>query len=204
MMIFAVMMLMSTAAFAGVNFSFAKISEVKQVGNGFFAYTAEGEAVAISAYQYTQMKDADGYFILSVDGKKVIAAGDEFAVEKLTVDSVGLEEGKPKVFFTNGTAKVFQNDIWLKLLKGQTLRHAWLNTPTWEWSNYATVDKGMSVAYHTPLAPAKKAVAGAKAPVKVDSLPEVKAPVPGKKSEAKAFAQKSTLGNGGISFRITH
>lgn len=192
--VFAVSVLMSLTAF-GIEFSFAPVAKVAEAGNGFFAYTESGEAVAISAYQYTQMKDADGYYILNVDGKKVVAAGDQFAVEKLTVDSVGLEGNLPKVFFTNGTAKVFQNDIWLKLLKGQTLRHAWLNTPTWEWSNYATVDKGMSVAYHTPLAPAKKAVAGAKAPVA-----EAKAPV----AEAEAPAPKSTLGNGGISFRITH
>jgi len=183
MMIFAVSVLMSLTASA-VEFSFAKVSEVKQVNNSFYAYTESGEAVAISAYQYTQMQDADGFYVLNVDGKKVVAAGDQFAVEKLTVDSVGLEGNLPKVFFTNGSHKVFQKDIWLKLLKGQTLRRAYLNIPTWEWENYATVDKGDVVIYHDPLAPTKKAVAEAPTAKAKDAEAATKA-----KAEAEAKAK---------------
>lgn len=197
-------MLMSTAASFGAEFGFAKVSEVKQVNNGFFAYTAGGEAVGISAYQYTQMKDADGYYILSVDGKKIVAAGDEFEVQPLTVDSVGIEEGgKPKVFFTNGTAKVFKKADWLKALKGQTVRRAYLNIPTWEWENFATVDKGDVVIYHDKVAPAKAPVAEAvaKAPVA-----EVKAPVAESKApvaEVKApVAEAPAIGIGKITFSV--
>ena len=142
---------------SAVEFSFAPVAKVAEEGNAFYAYTESGEAVGISAYQYTQMKDADGYFILNVDGKKVVAAGDGFTIEKLTVDSVGLDGSQPKVFFTNGTAKTFTKSEWLKALKGQTVRRAYLNIPTWEWENYATVMAGEVVITHDKVAPTKKA-----------------------------------------------
>ena len=74
LVIFAVCALMSATASFGFNFTFAEVTKVEQSGNGFIAY-AGGESVKISALQYTQMKDATGYYLLSVDGKKVVAAG---------------------------------------------------------------------------------------------------------------------------------
>ena len=149
---------------SAVEFTFAEVNKVAEAGNGFFAYTEGGEAVDISALQYTQMAEYDGYFIVNVDGKKVVAAGDEFVVEKLTVDSVGLENGQPKVFFTNGTAKVFTKTDWLKAPKGQVVRRAYVDTPTWEFENYATVVEGDVVVYHDKVAPTKKATTTAPAP----------------------------------------
>lgn len=200
---------MSTAAFA-VEFSFAPVAKVAEVGNGFFAYTAEGEAVGISALQYTQMKDAAGYYILDVDGKKVAVAGDEFVVEKLTVDSVGLDGSQPKVFFTNGKAKTFTKSDWLKAIKGQTVRRVALNTPTWEYENYTALKEGDVISHKKE--PKKKvapvvAVPAPVAPAPVVSAPVVSAPVapaPVEASAPVAAPAQQSSGNGGISFRITH
>ena len=217
---------------ASAEFSFAEVNKVAEVGNGFFAYTEGGEAVDISALQYTQMAEYDGYFIVNMDGKKVVAAGDEFIVEKLAVDSVGLEEGKPKVFFTNGTAKVFTKTDWLKAPKGQVVRHAYVDTPTWEFENYATVVEGDVVVYHDKIAPTKKATTTAPAPATVvvtttivtdggvateattttETATVETAPVVETKAEPKAEAEPKAKAeeevqstkNGKISFRITH
>ena len=190
-MIFAVCALMSATASA-VNFTFAEVTKVEQSGNGFIAY-AGGESVKISALQYTQMKDATGYYLLSVDGKKVVAAGDEFTVEPLVADSVGLEGNLPKVFFKGGTARTFQNSEWLKTLKGQTIRRIYINIPTWEFENFATVNKGQVVVYHDPVAPVKS-------PAKVEA-PKAQAKV----EEPKDPTQSAKNGNfGGITFKVTH
>ena len=204
--IFAVA-LMSVAAQA-FGFSFAEVTRVAQVGNSFIAY-AGSESVDISALQYTQMQNADGYYILSVDGKKVVAAADEFTVERLTVDSVGLENGQPKVFFTNGSHKVFTKAEWLKALKGQTVRRAYLNIPTWEWENYATVAESDVVVYHkavvtaskTKTAPQPDALPVKTAPEqKVTPQPEVK-PQPEAKPATKTDAPSGSP-MVGFSYRI--
>ena len=189
-MIFAVCALMSATAF-GVNFTFTEVTKVEQSGNGFIAY-AGSESISISALQYTQMKGATGYYLLSVDGEKVIAAGDEFTVERLVADSVGLEGNLPKVFFKGGTTKTFTKSEWLKTLKGQTIRRIYINTPTREFENYATVNKGEVVIYHDPVAPVKAKVEAPKAPAKVE---EPKASTP------TQSANGNTLG---ITFKVTH
>ena len=139
LVVFAVCALMSATASFGVNFTFTEVTKVEQSGNGFIAY-AGSESISISALQYTQMQNASGWYILNVDGEKTIAAGDEFTVEKLTADSVGLDGNSPKVFFTNGTKKTFTKSEWLKTLKGQTVRRIYINTPTWEFENFATME----------------------------------------------------------------
>ena len=156
-MIFAVMMLMSTAAFAG-SFSFTKVSEVKQVGKTFFAYTASGESLEISALQFKQISNADGFFILNVDGEKVIAAGDEFEIKELKVEKVSLSEGKPEVFFNDGSSKVFTKDDWLTS-EGQTVRLLTIDTPTWRHTRYSALADGATVEQHAKTAPVKKAAA---------------------------------------------
>ncbi len=143
------MMLMSTAASFAVEFSFAPVAKVAEASNAFYAYTESGEAVGISAYEYMQIKDADGYFILNVDGKKVVAAGDEFTVEELIADSVGVAKGCPRVYFSNGTVRTFMKREWGKLIKGQVVRHIAINIPTWEFENYATVGEEI-VENHDP------------------------------------------------------
>lgn len=180
----AVCALMSATASA-VNFTFAEVTKVAQEGNGFIAY-AGGESVKISALQYTLMQGTTGYYLLNVDGEKTIAAGDEFTVEPLVADSVGLDGTLPKVFFKGGTTKTFTKAEWLKTLKGQTVRRIYINTPTWEFENYATVNKGEVVIYHNPIAPVK-------APAKVV------APAP-----APAPAQSANGNVGGITFKVTH
>ncbi len=206
-MIFAVTVLMSTAASA-IEFTFAPVDKVAQSGNGFFAYSGD-EAVAISALQYTQMRNTTGYYLLDVDGQKTIAAGDEFVVESLTADSVGLDGTQPKVFFTNGTARTFSKSEWLKTLKGQTVRRIYINTPTWEFENFATVNKGEVVIYHDPVAPVKaQAKVEAPAPTKVEAPAPAKVEAP--KAETKVEAPtpapaQSANGNvGGITFKVTH
>ena len=223
-MIFAVCALMSVAAQA-VEFGFAEVDRVAQQGNAFYAYTAGGESVKISALQYKQMQNATGYYILSVDGEKTIAAGDEFTVEKLTADSVGLDGNSPKVFFTNGTKKTFTKSEWLKTLKGQTVRRIYINTPTWEFENFATMEG--EFACHSKVAPVKAQVpapakvvasapapAPAPAPAKVEAPAKVVAPAPAQvkveapaptKVEAPKAPAQSANGNiGGITFKITH
>ena len=198
LVIFAVCALMSATASFGFNFTFAEVTKVEQSGNGFIAY-AGGESVKISALQYTQMKDATGYYLLSVDGKKVVAAGDEFTVEPLVADSVGLEGSLPKVFFKGGTTKTFTKAEWLKTLKGQKVRRIYINTPTWEFENFATVNKGQMVVYHDPVAPVK-------APTKVEA-PKAPAKVEVPKAETKVEdpTQSAKNGNfGGITFKVTH
>ena len=200
--IFAVCALMSATASFGVNFTFAEVTKVAQEGKGFVAY-AGGESVKISALQYTQMQNATGYYILNVDGEKTIAAGDEFTVEKLTADSVGLDGTQPKVFFTNGTTKTFTKAEWLKTLKGQTVRRIYINIPTWEFENYATVNKGQVVVYHDKVAPVKVVAKAAEA--KSDSLPtKVDKKAPAKVEAPKAPAQCANGNTGGITFKITH
>lgn len=160
-MIFAVMMLMSTAAFA-VDFGFAGVDKVSQSGDKFYAYTAGGESIEISAYQFKQMSEADGYYILSVGDKKVIAAGDEFVVEPKIVESVNISAAnaeQPKVFFTDGSFKLFKNAEWLKVIKGQEVRRVYINTPSWEFENYSTVDEGTNVVYHNKVTPTKRVTA---------------------------------------------
>ena len=207
LMIFAVCALMSATAQA-ISFSFAEITKVEQVGNGFVAF-AGGESVSISALQYTQMQGATGYYLLSVDGEKVIAAGDEFTVERLVADSVGLENSLPKVFFTNGTTKGFTNPEWLKLLKGQEVRRIYINIPTWEFENFATVNKGEVVIYHNPVAPVKAQVkVEAPAPAKVEAPAPAKVEAPKAETKVETPAPtpaQSANGNfGGITFKVTH
>ena len=206
LVIFAVCALMSATASA-VNFTFAEVTKVEQSGNGFIAY-AGGESVKISALQYTQMQNATGYYILNVDGEKVVAAGDEFTVEPLVADSVGLEGNLPKVFFKGGTTKTFTKTEWLKTLKGQTIRRIYINIPTWEFENFATVNKGQVVVYHDPVAPVKAPakVEAPKAPAKVEA-PKAPAKVEAPKAETKVEAptQSAKNGNfGGITFKVTH
>lgn len=188
--IFAVCALMSATASA-VEFSFASIDKVAQEGKGFVAY-AGGESVKISALQYMQMKDAVGYYLLSVDGEKVVAAGNEFVVEPLVADSVGLDGTQPKVFFTNGTTKTFTKAEWLKTLKGQKVRRIYINIQTWEFENFATVNKGQVVVYHDKVAPVK---------AQVSAKVVVPAPAPAK---VVAPAQSANGNFGGITFKVTH
>ena len=152
-------MLMSMTAFAG-SFGFTKVSEVKQVGKSFFAYTAGGESLEISALQFKQISNADGFYILDVDGEKVIAAGDEFEVKELKVEKVSLSEGKPEVFFDNGTSKVFEKEDWLTS-EGQIVRLLTIDTPTWRHTRYSALADGATVTPHAKTAPVKKAAAPA-------------------------------------------
>lgn len=201
--IFAVCALMSATASA-VEFGFAEVDRVAQQGNGFYAYTAGGESIKISALQYTQMKDASGWYILNVDGEQVVAAGDEFTVEPLVADSVGLDGNSPKVFFKGGITKTFTNAEWLKTLKGQTVRRIYINIPTWEFENFATVNKEQFVVYHDKVAPVKVvAPAPAPAPAKVvaPAPAKVVAPAPAK---VVAPAQSANGNIGGITFKVTH
>lgn len=154
-MIFAVMALMSTAAQA-ITFGFVKINEVKQMGNEFYAYAKNGGYVEINALMFQKLSEFDGYYLLNVDGRQLIAAGDEFMVEELKVEKVGITAGKPEVFFNNGTSKVFSKSEWLKAKAGQTVRRLYINTPTWEFENYGTVDANTIVEYHDYVAPTPK------------------------------------------------
>lgn len=205
MMIFAVLMLMSITASA-IDFGFAEVAEVKKVDNGFVALTAGGESVAISAWQFQQMSGATGYYILSLGDKKIVAAGDEFLVEPLTIDSVGLSENnKPEVFFNGGSSKIFANEGWLKALKGQIVRRVYINIPTWEFENFATVDKGDVVVYHNKKAPVKNAAPVVqvvkKAPAKKTNE-EVVVPA----ATVTPIAQNAAQGEAfsGIKFSIKH
>ena len=199
-MIFAVMMLMSTAASYAIDFGFAGVDKVSQSGNKFFAYTAGGEAVEISAWQFKQINEADGYYILSVGDKKVIAAGDEFVVEPKIVESVNVSAAnaeQPKVFFTDGSFKLFKNAEWLKALKGQEVRRIYINTPTWEFENYATVDEGTNVVYHNKVAPTKRVTAPT-----ATTAPVAPAPAAGNKQTTDAPSNANAPKT--IKFSIKH
>ena len=152
------------------------------------------------------MSEATGFYIIDVDGQKVVAAGDQFVVEPLEVDSVGLSNGQPKVFFKGGSSKVFSNEGWLKVIKGQKIRRAYLNIPTWEFENYATVNTGDVVMFHDKVAPVKKATASAKvetiAPAKVEIITPAKATTT--TTATTTSAQGTNEEFSGISFSITH
>ena len=154
-MIFAVSMLMSTTAFA-IDFDFAPVTKVAQSGNKFYAYSDDGSSVAISGHMYDQINAVtDGYFILSINDKEIVAAGDEFVVEELMVEEVipATDGEKVKVLFTSGQ-KLFQNPEWLKAKKGQRVRRVYINTFSWEFENYSTVDE--PIVGHVKTKPTKK------------------------------------------------
>lgn len=176
-MIFAVLMLMSTAAIFAADFGFLKVETVKQTNNGFVAVAA-GENVAISASQYKRMSGVDGYYVISVAGRKIVAASDEFVVEVMRVDYIGFaEDNKPEVYFDNGTTKVFKTNDWLLAQQKQQVRRVYINTPSLEFENYATVKSGETVQTHSKVAPVKeKPTAVVSAPIKAKPVPVVSTP----------------------------
>lgn len=197
-MIFAVSMLMSTTAFA-IDFDFAPVTKVAQSGKNFYAYSDDGYSVAISGHMYDQINAVtDGYFILSINDKEIVAAGDEFVVEELMVEEVipATDGEKVKVLFTSGQ-KLFQNPEWLKAKKGQRVRRVYINTFSWEFENYSTIDE--PIVGHVKTKPTKKVT---------QTQNQTQAPAPGKsdkkQEDAKKTAQEIDRIISNLSFSITN